>query len=370
MAEIISNAPDAGSKSSAGKTSNDGLLRDGWYLACTSKELKKRSMFRREILGEPILLGRTKTGEVFALKDICPHRAAPLSAGEQTEIDGEPTIECPYHGWRFGHDGVCKAIPSLVDEQSFETERIKVRAFPLSEAQGLIWIYVAIDAKFSGEPAMPAPYFERAASPQPKLIESRIFKSHMDHAVVGLMDPAHGPYVHQQWWWRSKKSAKEKQKAFEPREMGFAMARHVPSSNSRAYKILGGEPTTEITFKLPGMRWEDIENKRYQVLALTCLTPINENETRITQVFYWNMPLLSLIRPFFRQGVKAFLGQDGGMVDLQNEGLKYDPRLLWIDDADVQAKWYHTLKKEWAASKKEKREFNNPIKSRVLKWRS
>ncbi len=31
------------------------------------------------------------------------------------------------------------------------------------------------------------------------------------------------------------------------------------------------------------------------------------------------------------------------MVNLQNQGLKYDPPLLWIDDADRQAKWYQQL---------------------------
>jgi hypothetical protein len=58
------------------------------------------------------------------------------------------------------------------------------------------------------------------------------------------------------------------------------------------------------------------------------------------------------------------------MVNLQNEGLKYDPSLLWIDDADRQAKWYQALKREWAASRKEGRAFVNPVEETVLKWRS
>ena len=68
-------------------------------------------------------------------------------------------------------------------------------------------------------------------------------------AIVGLMDPAHGPYVHQQWWWRSAKRQLDKAKLFEPRELGFSMARHAPSKNSRAYRLLGGQPETEITFQ-------------------------------------------------------------------------------------------------------------------------
>ena len=88
----------------------------------------------------------------------------------------------------------------------------------------------------------------------PKLVLRDRFDAHIDHAVVGLMDPAHGPYVHRQWWWRSAGSAHEKEKRFEPREEGFAMVRHAPSSNSRAYALLGGQPMTEITFRLPAYR--------------------------------------------------------------------------------------------------------------------
>ncbi|MES1199545.1 MAG: aromatic ring-hydroxylating dioxygenase subunit alpha, partial [Pseudomonadota bacterium] len=61
---------------------------------------------------------------------------------------------------------------------------------------------------------------------------------------------------------------------------------------------------------------------------------------------------------------------DGRMVDLQNEGLKYQPNMLWIDDIDVQAKWYLKLKKEWIASRTDKREFANPIEPTTLRWMS
>jgi hypothetical protein len=58
------------------------------------------------------------------------------------------------------------------------------------------------------------------------------------------------------------------------------------------------------------------------------------------------------------------------MVDLQNEGLKYSPNMLWIDDIDVQAKWYLKLKKEWRASREEGRDFVNPIEATTLRWMS
>ena len=80
--------------------------------------------------------------------------------------------------------------------------------------------------------------------------------------------------------------------------------------------------------------------------------------------------MVSLIKPFLAAGARAFLRQDAAMVTLQNEGLRYDPALLWIDDADRQAKWYQQLKKEWAASRAEGRAFDNPVQAATLRWRS
>jgi len=55
---------------------------------------------------------------------------------------------------------------------------------------------------------------------------------------------------------------------------------------------------------------------------------------------------------------------------MQAVGLADDPPLMLIDDADTQAKWYYRLKKEWSASRAEGRGFVNPVKERVLRWRS
>ena len=348
-----------------------GFITDAWYFAALSRDVKAAGLKRYELLGEPVLIGRTRAGQVYAMRDICPHRAAPLSAGRLVQRDGEgETVECPYHGWRFRPDGVCAAIPSLVKEQAFEAERIKVRSYPVVESQGMVFVWMATDSRNPSAPDHEPPVFPGVVGGDAKLVESMDFDSHVDHAVVGLMDPAHGPYVHQQWWWRSSHSQHEKAKAFEPREQGFAMVRHAPSSNSYAYKILGGAPATEITFRLPGYRWEHIQVGERQVLALTCLTPITETRTRITQIFWSDHWVFDLVRPFLKLGARAFLKQDGDMVNLQNEGLRYDPALIWIDDADKQAKWYQQLKREWLKSRAENRAFANPVKAATLRWTS
>ncbi|MEL6257806.1 MAG: aromatic ring-hydroxylating dioxygenase subunit alpha [Pseudomonadota bacterium] len=351
----------------------DGLLTDLWYFGATSAELKPGRQFRRMILGDPVVLGRTPGGEAFALRDICPHRLVPLSAGIQIETGGEPTVQCPYHGWRFGvRDGVCKLMPSLVDGQDMSPGRVQVRRYPVHEANGAVYLYVADDPRLPVEPINPPPAFGDLP-PKPKFVVSRVFDAHMDNAVVGLMDPAHVPFVHSQWWWRPPSSGlRLKEKAFEPRGRGWTIAKHKPSSNSIAYKaVFGGQVSTEILFELPGYRWEIVENDRARLLTLTCLTPATAKRTRITQLTWWRgAPLLNLAVPLLKPMARTFLDQDGDMVDLQNQGLAYQKTMLWIDDIDVQAKWYQTLKREWRAARSEDRAFKNPIQPRILRWMS
>jgi len=280
-----------------------GFLYDIWYFAALSSDLKPGRLQRYEILGQPVLLGRDRAGAVYALRDICPHRAAPLSAGRLIPLDSgddlsREAVECPYHGWTFRTDGVCVRIPSLVEGQAMAVERIRVRRYPVAETQGLVFVWMASGDGRDAEPDIPPPAFEGVVGGAPKLVDRMDFDAHIDHAVVGLMDPAHGPYVHQQWWWRSKAGQLEKEKAFEPREAGFAMARHSPSKNSRAYRLLGGKPETEITFRLPGLRWEHVKVGSRQVLSLTCLTPVSETKTRITQVIWSDHPVRKAGRPF------------------------------------------------------------------------
>ena len=350
----------------------EGWLTDSWYFVSTSKDLKPGTQHRMILLNQPVMIGRTVKGEAFALRDICPHRLVPLSAGRQLDTNGEPTVECPYHGWRFGTDGVCKHMPSLIEGDPYDPSRVKVRTYPVHEANGMVFAYVADNPRSTEPPVVPPPEFGPLPE-KPRFVVSEVFNAHMDDAVVGLMDPAHVPFVHNQWWWRPPSAGfKVKEKQFEPRTRGWAIAKHQPSGNSLAYKALfGGNVTTEILFQIPGFRWEVVQNEKVTLLTLTCLTPQEEKKTMITQVTYWaNAPLLNLLLPIFKPAARMFLNQDGEMVNLQNEGMKYQKAMMWIDDIDVQAKWYQTLKRAWVKARSGNEAFENPIEPRVLRWRS
>jgi phenylpropionate dioxygenase-like ring-hydroxylating dioxygenase large terminal subunit len=336
-------------------------LRGLWYMPALASSLKTGQMRREMLLGEPVLLGRMRDGEPFAMRDICPHRGVPLSAGK---ILSENSVECPYHGWRFARDGVCRAIPSLVDGQDLEPEKIHVKHYPVREQDGLIWVYVAAKSETPSiePPRVPAP------NAVPRWHETQSFPCDIDHAVIGLMDPAHGPYVHNHWWWNRTPRVKEKHYA--PLPMGFVMTAHKPSK--AAYSLLG-DVTTEITFELPSTRFEIIKGtllgRAFTIVGLTVCTPRDENHTDVIQVFYWP-GWLFFIKPFFMALGPTFIADDRKIVELQREGLKFNPKLMLIQDSDQPALWYHRVKKAWAEAQESGVNFTNPMRERTLRWRS
>lgn len=340
------------------------LLRNFWYVAAPAGDLARGKTKPLTILGEQILFGRDKDGRVFALKDFCPHRGMPLRYGN---FDG-CEVECCYHGWKFNTQGTCTSIPSLIEEKT-DISKIKTGTYPCHEADGLIWVYMSENAKL--QPTLPPPTMPGTIAGGFKHIETVHFPCNIDHAVIGLMDPSHGPFVHQSWWWRTQKSMHEKSKQFAPREFGFKMVSHKPSSNSRAYKILGGDRQTEIAFQLPGLRTEHITIGKKEIVLLTALTPVDDRNTVLHQFFYSNIGFVNALLPILKPFGKAFIQQDLKVVKMQQEGLQPGhPPLMLMGDADAQALWYFRLKKEYLASLSDNRPFENPLKERTLRWRS
>jgi phenylpropionate dioxygenase-like ring-hydroxylating dioxygenase large terminal subunit len=339
-------------------------LREAWYYAVPSQKLRRGAMLAKIMLGEPLLLGRDREGAVFALRDLCPHRAMPLSFGR---FDGRE-IECRYHGWRFATNGVCTAIPALVEGQKVNLARIAARRYPVHEIDGNVWVYFGDDP--TAAPAIPQLQgFAAAATPQ--VAESVRFDAAYDHAVIGLMDPAHVPFVHRSWFFRSGRAFAEKEKSFAPSHHGFTMVRHATSSNSRAYKLLGaGAMETDIVFALPGVRVEHTSVGRHNFVNMTAMTPIDDATVELNNCIYWTMPWLSLLRPALLPFVRKFLRQDRDALGRQQEGLKYDPPLMLVGDADLQARWYYRLKREYCSARAENRPFENPVEPRILRWRS
>ena len=183
-------------------------------------------------------------------------------------------MECPYHGWTFdAHNGQCQLIPSLIADQNLKVERIYAGSYDCEEQDGFVWVFIPdpgpSGAGFSkrDEAPEPPPQIEKFGTSLKDKYKLAYLTADMpvsiDHGIIGLMDPAHGPFVHQAWWWRGRHSIHEKKKNFEPIPNGFRMSTHTPSSNSAPYKLLrlyaaADSITTTIDFVLPNLRKETI----------------------------------------------------------------------------------------------------------------
>jgi phenylpropionate dioxygenase-like ring-hydroxylating dioxygenase large terminal subunit len=330
--------------------------------------LKPGKLLGVQLLGEPVVLARTLSGHVYALRDVCPHRGIPLRYGYLEKND----LTCCYHGWRFAADGSCTAIPSLVEDQKFDPSRVRVRAYPCREVQGNLWVYCGDREPGAGPNPQPEPpLLPGIGNLAPRVALSSHFPCDADQAAFGLMDPTHAAFVHTSWWWKKQaRKLREKQKEFEPGPLGWRMKRHRLPPENRAYRVLGQTVTTEISYRLPGLRIEHIEGDRHTIVGLTAITPLNEKETEVHQCLYWTLPWLGVLAPLVRRLAWAFLMQDREVVVKQQEGLAFDPNLMLINDADTQARWYHRLKQEWQSAESEGRPFQNPVTARTLRWRS
>ena len=109
------------------------FIRNAWYVGAWSDEISAQPLARR-ICNEPVVLFRDAEGHPAALLDMCCHRGAPLHLG-RVEAEG---IVCGYHGLTFDRTGRCVRIPG----QDQIPERARVRAFPVVEQDGFIWIWM------------------------------------------------------------------------------------------------------------------------------------------------------------------------------------------------------------------------------------
>ncbi len=344
------------------------LIFGDWYPAARVGSLRKGRASTTLLLGVPLLLGRKSDGSIFAMKDLCPHRGIPLSAGW---FDGE-SVQCKYHGWKFEPcSGQCTEIPSLTTFDILEPTKIYATSYPCRERDGFAWVYLpqAGAGRVAGE-LPPVPELPKFSARFRSAHLTADLPCNVDHGIIGLMDPAHGPFVHQAWWWRSRASIHQKTKHFEPIVEGFRMSAHAPSGNSAPYKLLGvyGEPiTTTIDFVLPNRRFETIRCGEKWFSSLTTVTPVTPSTCRIDVIAAWNVfyhvPFVTSIATFF--GAR-FVRQDQQTMIEQAQGLRFHPALMLIDDADKPAKWYFALKQA-RLSGGGKHPLEGPVE---LHWRS
>src|SRR5258708_32544987 len=79
----------------------------GWHCLGLIRDFGDGKPHAINAFGQKLVVFRTADGNINVLDGYCRHMGGDLSQGE---VKGNE-IACPFHDWRWGGDGKCKAIP-------------------------------------------------------------------------------------------------------------------------------------------------------------------------------------------------------------------------------------------------------------------
>jgi phenylpropionate dioxygenase-like ring-hydroxylating dioxygenase large terminal subunit len=160
-------------------------IRNSLYVIAHSDELAPGERLARVVMDKPIVLFRMRDERIGALADRCPHRLLPLSMGKVVD-DG---LQCGYHGARFNNEGACVWSPGPAE--------VSVRAFPVCERYGFIWIWPGDSTDIA--PMETIPEFLEYGIPPYDAANGSILDFAADYRLLvdNLLDAAHASYVHE-----------------------------------------------------------------------------------------------------------------------------------------------------------------------------
>jgi len=164
------------------------LMRHYWLPVVFSSELVAGGRTKRvRLLGEDMVVFRTKRGDVGLLGEYCSHRRVSLYFG-RTEEDG---LRCCYHGWKYGLDGQCLEMPNEAPETDFK-HAVHHPAYPCRERGGLVWAFMG-----NGAEAPALPDFEWLGLPDNQRFISKFYQpSNYFQAMEGGIDSSHISFLH------------------------------------------------------------------------------------------------------------------------------------------------------------------------------
>ncbi len=160
-----------------------------WFPVISVSEISDKKPFPINICYDEYVVW--KSGDSWSIvKDVCPHKLAPLSQGR---INENNNIECPYHGQEFNGNGKCVKIPQLESgkepPQSNCVKAIKTHLF-----NDVLWGFFECKEN-QKDSVLPEEYY-----PILKTLKDPFFIRDLpysvDMALDNFMDPAHVPFAH------------------------------------------------------------------------------------------------------------------------------------------------------------------------------
>jgi phenylpropionate dioxygenase-like ring-hydroxylating dioxygenase large terminal subunit len=140
------------------------------------------------VCGESILFSPTGAGEVTAMADRCVHRRFPLYE-KPSHLVGD-TVVCGCHGFTYGADGGCLAVPG----QTRIPRTARLATFPVKERDSFVWVWIG-DTDMADESLIPwAPWLDLPGYTTVCGMEP--LKARYGLLADNLLDLSHETYLH------------------------------------------------------------------------------------------------------------------------------------------------------------------------------
>jgi phthalate 4,5-dioxygenase len=166
------------------------LLRRYWIPCLPSAEVPTPDGPPKKVrlLGEDLVAFRDTRGDVGLLAVNCPHRGASLFFGRNEECG----LRCAYHGWKFDVSGRCVDMPNEPEGSTFR-DKVRARAYPCRDINGVIWTYMGPQ-----EAPPPLPAFEVNTLPGDHVYPPHLMLEECNwvQALEGDIDSSHIDFVH------------------------------------------------------------------------------------------------------------------------------------------------------------------------------
>lgn len=159
----------------------------GWYGVLRSDQLRSGKVVNLHYFGRALIAFRGADGRAAVREAHCPHYGAHLGVGSRV-VDG--TVECPFHGWRFGADGQCTHAPFAP-----HTPKVSIGGLPVREHSGLILVYSGPGTPDWEVPQIPEATSNRFAAPIDDINRARI---HIQEMRENIVDESHFHFIHGQ----------------------------------------------------------------------------------------------------------------------------------------------------------------------------
>lgn len=166
------------------------FLRNAWYVAMWSENLRPQAIEKMVILNQPLVFFRKADGQAVAMTDRCPHRLAPLSMGA---VEGD-RIRCAYHGLEFDGSGVCVHNPH--DAANRAPALMRVATYPVVERNAIVWIWMG-DEQLADPALIPdLSVLEHSPAQHTSPRDYIKIKANYELIVYNLLDLSHVPFLH------------------------------------------------------------------------------------------------------------------------------------------------------------------------------